>query len=122
VARPLATMIGGCLASWAAITLGGGSHWNPELALGMAGPLLSACVSWWVVERTHAAAPARVTGVMIAGFMTKMLYFGALVVGVAALGLRPETFVVSFAVYFIALHVMEAASLRRLFSATPVTR
>jgi hypothetical protein len=115
-------MIGSCLASWAAATLGGASRWNPELALGMAGPLASATVSWVLVERTHASAPARVTNVLIAGFLAKMLFFGALVGAVALLGLRPRPFVVSFAVYFIALHVMEAAFLHRLFSAPLVTR
>lgn len=120
--RPLTVMIGSCLVSWAAITLGGGRTWNPELALGMAGPLLSAAVSWVIVERTHATAPARVTSVLIAGFLVKMLFFGALVGAVGLLGLRPRPFVVSFAVYFIALHVMEAACLHRLFSAAPVTR
>jgi hypothetical protein len=115
-------MIGGCLASWAALTLGGASSWNPELALGMAGPLASASVSWILVERTHASAPARVTGVLIAGLLAKMLFFGALVGVVALLGLRPRPFVVSFAVYFIALHVVEAARLHRLFSADLVTR
>jgi hypothetical protein len=121
--QPLALMIGGSLMSWAAVTLAGGSGLNPELAIGMAGPLTSASATWVVVERTHAASPERVTGVLIAGFIAKMLFFGALVGLVAVLGLRPRPFVVSFAVYFIALHALEAFYLRRLFAgAEPLAR
>jgi hypothetical protein len=64
-----------------------------------------------------------VTGILIAGFFAKMVFFAALVGLVGALGLRPRPFVVSFAVYFIALHVVEAFYLRRLFAgAEPLAR
>ena len=120
---PLTWMIGGCLVSWGAVTLGGGAGLNPELALGMAGPLTSASATWVAVGRAHAASPARVTNVLIAGFVAKMVFFGGLVALVAALGLRPKPFVVSFAVYFIALHVLEAYYLRRLLAgAEPLAR
>lgn len=121
--RPLPLMIGGSLMSWGAFTLAGGSDLNPEVAIGMAGPLASASATWYFVERAHAASPQRVTSVLIAGFIAKMLFFGGLVGLVAVLGLRPRPFVVSFAVYFIALHVLEAVYLRRLFAgAEPVAR
>lgn len=116
MARPLPVMIGGSVASWALVTLAGASGLNPELALGMAGPLLSAVLTWLAVERTQAVAPARVTGVLIAGFIAKMVFFGAYLGLVAALGLRLRVFVVSFAVYFIALHAIEAGYFRRLFA------
>ena len=123
MSRPLAVMIGSSVASWAAITAAGGSSLNPELALGMAGPLASASVTWRVVERTHAAAPERLTNVLIAGFLAKLLFFGVYVGLLGALWLRPRPFVVSFAVYFIALHLLEAGYLRRLLAgnAEPVT-
>lgn len=114
--RPLPVMIGGSLVSWGGITLAGGAEMNPELAIGMAGPLTSATATWVAVGRAQAIAPARVTGVLIAGFIAKMLFFAALVGVVAALGLRPRPFVVSFAAYFIALHVLEAFYLRRVFA------
>ena len=120
---PLTLMIGGSLMSWAGVTLAGGSDLNPELAIGMAGPLASASATWVAVERTHAASPTRVTPVLIVGFIAKMLFFGTLVGLVGALGLRPRPFVLSFAVYFIALHVLEAFYLRRLFAgAEPLAR
>ena len=116
-------MIGSSVASWAAASAAGAWSLNPELALGMAGPLASAAISWEVVERTHARAPERVTSVLVAGFAIKMLFFAAYIVLLAALGLRLRPFVVSFAVYFIALHAIEAGYLRRLFApgAEPVT-
>lgn len=113
---PLPVMIGGSLVAWALATLAGGAELNPELALGMAGPLASASATWLAVARTHAIAPVRVTGVLIAGFIAKMLFFGALVLMVAAFDLRLRPFVVSFAVFFIALHMLEAFYLRRLFA------
>lgn len=120
---PLPVMIGGSLVSWGALTLAGAGELNPEMALGMAGPLTSATATWVGVERAHAASPAKVTSVLIAGLFAKMVFFGALVALVAALELRPRPFVVSFAVYFIALHVLEAFYLRRLFAgAEPLAR
>jgi len=113
-------MIAGCGLSCAAIAAAAPGL-MPELALGMAGPLVSAVVSWHVIERTHAAAPERLTNVLIASFGIKLLSF-AIYVGVmmAGLGLRPRPFVMSFTGYYVALHVLEAALLkRRLAAATP---
>ena len=109
-------MIGASVASWAAVTAAGGSRWNPELALGMAGPLVSAVLTWLFVERVHAAAPERVTNVLIGGFAAKMLFFGVYVGLLAALGFNLRVFVVSFAVYFIARHAIEAEVRRRLMA------
>ena len=116
-------MAGSSVASWAAISVAGGGAWNPEFALGMAGPLASAALTWLFVERTHRRAPERVTGVLIAGFAIKMLFFALYMVLLRVLELRLKPFVVSFAVYFIALHAIEAGYLRRLFArgAEPVT-
>ena len=117
--RPLVVMIGSSVASWAVASMAGAGHWNPELALGMAGPLLSAVATWVAVERVHARAPERVTGVLVAGFAIKMVFFGAYIGLLAVLGMRLRPFVVSFAVYFITLHAIEAAYLRRLFAGGP---
>ena len=114
--RPLPVMIGASLASWALVTVAGGARWNPELGLGMAGPLLTAVVTWVLVQRAHAASPERVTTVLMGGFAAKMVFFGIYVGLLAALGFRLRVFVVSFAVYFIALHAIEAEFLRRLLA------
>ena len=115
-------MIGGCLASWLLVTAAGGARWNPELALGMVAPLASAVLTWRLVDRVHAVAPQRVTNVLIGGFIAKMLFFGIYMGLLAALGFRLRVFVVSFAVYFIALHALEAGYLRRLFASSLTSR
>jgi len=112
-------MIGSSVASWAAITAAGGAAFNPELAFGMAGPLAGAAISWRAIERTHARAPERVTSVLMAGFAAKVLGFGLYVGLLGGLWLRPRPLVVAFAAYFLLLHVIEAAYLRKLPAAAP---
>jgi hypothetical protein len=119
MSRPLAIMIGSSVTSWAAITAAGGAAFNPELAFGMAAPLAGAAVSWRLIEHTHRHAPERTTGVLIAGFAAKMLFFGLYVGLLGALWLRPRPFVVAFAGYFLALHILEAVYLRRLLASAP---
>lgn len=108
-------MTGASLAAWLvtrAITDGYG---DPEVLLGMAGPLAAAVVSWVAYERAHRSAPGRLTNVMIAALAVKMVFFGGYVgVMLRGLDLRPTPFIVSFAAYFIALHTIEATFLRRL--------
>jgi hypothetical protein len=55
-------------------------------------------------------------GVMVTGMAVKAVFFGAyVVVMLRVLALRPGPFVASFTSYFIALHMMEALFMRRLF-------
>ena len=113
---PLLWMTGVCAVSWVTLTLVA-PELNPEVGLGLLGPLASACVTWVVVARTVAASPERLTGVMVTGLAVKMVFFAAYVAGMLkGAELRPVPFVLSFAGYFIALHAMEAAFLRRLFA------
>ena len=112
--KPAAWMAGVSLAGW--LTASAAGPVNPEAFFGMLGPLVSAIATWIVAFRTYAAAPERLTGVMVIGFGVKVLFFGAyLVAMLRGLGLRPIAFVVSFAAFFIALHVIEALFLKRLF-------
>jgi hypothetical protein len=87
-----------------------------EVWLGMLAPLVVVSASWMVAERVYRASPAHLTSVMIGAFTGKLVFFGvyvAVVVGV--LGARPVPFALSFAGYFIALHMIEALWLKRLF-------
>ena len=116
VVIPLAWMVGTSAATWLLLSVSARSV-NPEAFFGMLGPLASACATWVVVARTAAAAPERVTGVMVTGLMVKMMFFAAYVAGMLkGAELRPVPFVVSFAGSFIALHAMEAVFLRRVFA------
>lgn len=114
---PLAWMVGASTAAWAAISAVGGDGVHPEALFGMLGPLLSACATWIAVRWAQRSAAPNLTGVMIAGFGLKMVFFGVYVaVMLRVLSLRPVPFVVSFTGYFIALYAMEALFLRRAFA------
>ena len=113
--KPAALMAGASLMSWLVLTLTSQGRGDPEVLLGMTGPLASAVASWVAYERAHRSAPGRLTTVMIGALALKMVFFGGYVsVMLRGLDLRPVPFVVSFAAYFIALHAMEAIFLRRL--------
>jgi len=87
------------------------------VVLGMVAPLVGAGVSWVVTERTFTQTPERLTGLMMAGFAAKMVFFGAYVaVMLKVAHLQPVPFVASFTGYFIALYLVEALLMRRLFA------
>jgi hypothetical protein len=82
----------------------------------MLGPLAVASVSWVVTERTYVSSPERLTGVLVQGLAVKAVFFGVYVAGMLrVISVRPVPFVISFTSYFIALHLMEALFMRRLF-------
>lgn len=88
-----------------------------EVLFGMVGPLAVTAASWVLAERTYRQNPERLTSVMVAAFGAKMVFFGAYVaVMLKLLSLRPVPFMLSFTAYFIALHLAEAFSLKRLFA------
>ncbi len=113
---PVVWMVGTSLVVWLVATVVAGRSVNPEVFAGMIGPLVTAVATWVCVVRVYAVSPERLTQVLVAGFGAKMVFFGAyVVVALRGFGLRPIPFVVSFAGFFITLHVMEALFLRRLF-------
>jgi hypothetical protein len=117
---PIAWMAGASLLSWFAVTVVAGARVNPEALFGMAGPLAAAGATWIAVQRVHRAAPERLTGVLMAGFGLKVVWYGAYVaVMLRVLTLRPVPFMVSFTIYFIALYAMEALFLQRLTTDRP---
>ena len=90
--------------------------WTAAL-FGVAGPLAVAAVSWLLMVRAYRRNPESLTGLMIAGFVGKMVFFGAYVaVVIKGLSQPAVPFAVSFAGSFIALHLIEALALRRLFA------
>jgi hypothetical protein len=88
-----------------------------DVVLGMIAPLAAASVSWVLTERTYKRNPERLTALMMSGFAAKMVFFGAYVaVMLKILRLQPVPFVASFTGYFIALYLVEALLMRRLFA------
>jgi len=110
-------MIAATVLSWVAVAGVTDGRANPEVLYGMVGPLAVAAVSWIITKRTYTAAPERLMGVLITGMAIKAVFFGAyVVIMLRILALRPGPFIASFASYFIALHMMEALFMRRLFA------
>jgi hypothetical protein len=115
--NPVVQMIGAGLVSWLAATIGFGAQSSLATLLGMAGPLVIAVVSWLAAERAYRREPASLTGLMMAGFVAKMLFFGAYVLAaIKGLSQPAVPFAVSFTGSFIALHLIEALALKRLFA------
>lgn len=109
-------MVGVSLGSWLLITAGVRPGVNPEVLLGMLGPLAIASVTWIVTERTFTTAPERVLALFLRTFAAKMVIFALYVaVMLRALHLRPRLFVASFTGYFLVLFVIQAVYLHRLF-------
>lgn len=115
--KEVAWMAGGSLAGWLVASMVAGGEVRTELLLGMLGPLVVACATWVMAERTYATNPRALTGLMIAAFAFKLVFFGGYVaVMLRVLHVRPAPFAFSFSSYFIALHFVEALFLRRLFA------
>jgi hypothetical protein len=116
--KPLITMVGAGLLVGLMATSLLGRPVLAETALGTLGPLVAACGSWIVIERTMKRDPTQVTPTMLKLFAVKMLFFGAFVVAaVLGLQLRPVPFMVSFTSAFVVMYLLEALYLQRLFAA-----
>lgn len=88
-----------------------------EVLFGMVGPFAVSVASGALVERVYRRDPERLTSVMVAAFGAKMVFFAAYVaVMLKLLALRPVPFMTSFTAFFVALHLVEAFSLKRLFA------
>jgi hypothetical protein len=115
--KPVWWMAGLSALSGALVTIALGARAGSEVWLGMAAPLLVVSATWVATARTSAQHPARVTALMMTAFAGKLVFFGAYVaLAIGVFHVRPVPFVVSFAVYFVALHMTEAFCLQRLFA------
>lgn len=117
--RLIAWMAAGSVVSAVAAALATGGHATAEILLGMFGPLVETCATWVFAEVVY-NRPEQRTKVMITAFASKLVFFGVYVtVMLIVLALRPVPFMTAFTTYFIALHLIEAMALRRLFEAGP---
>jgi hypothetical protein len=113
-------MAGTSLGSWLLLALSLERGAGEAMLFGMLGPLAMAVGTWLLTERTYRRNPDRVTALMMAAFVAKMLFVGVyLGVMLRVLHVQPVPFVASFASYFIALYVIEALYLKRLFAGAP---
>ena len=115
--KPVPWMLGAGLVTWLTATLGFGAPAVTATLYGMVAPLVVAISTWRLTERTYRRDPQALTGMMMAGFAGKMVFFGVYVaVVIKGLSQPVVPFVVSFTGSFIALHLIEALALRRLFA------
>jgi hypothetical protein len=90
---------------------------TPDVLFGLLAPLIVAAVSWLVVKRAYLANPAGLMGVLLAGMVLKLIFFGVYAaVMLRVLHLEPVPFVASFTSSFIVLHHIEAVLMKRLFT------
>lgn len=115
--RTVLYMTAGCAISWVLVTAIFAPQAGLEVLLGMIAPLAVAIVMLVLVERTYRRDPKKLTRLMIAAFVSKLVLFGVyLTTVVGVFSLKAFPFIVSFIAYFVVLHFMEAVRLRRLFS------
>ena len=115
--KRVAWMVGASVGSWLLAVLWLGTGTALEVLLGMVAPLVAVGTSWIMTERTYKENPGRVTPLMIKAFAGKIVFFGAYVaILLKQPWLQPVPFVASFTSYFIALYLVEALCLQRLFA------
>jgi hypothetical protein len=111
-------MILACVLSCALAGVVAGRQASREIWLGMCAPLVVAACTWILTERVYKQRPERLTSVMIGALAGKLIFFGAYVaVAIGVLHVQPVPFIVSFTGYFVALHLIEALWMKRLFAA-----
>ena len=91
-----------------------------DIAVGMVGPLLAACVTWWLVERTWRANPAGLSGVMMGAFAVKLVFFGVYVVfALRGLQVAVVPFIATFTLYFVGAVRRRGGSAARVVQPRP---
>jgi hypothetical protein len=109
-------MTGGSVLAAMVADLASGGRARTEIWLGMLGPLVVAVITWTLTERVYKQNPERLMAVMMKAFAGKIVFFGAYVgLAIAVLRVQPIPFIVSFTTCFIALHLIEALCMKRLF-------
>lgn len=94
-----------------AISASGRAVW-----MGMFAPLAVVIVSWIAMERVYRRKPERLNAVIMRAFAGKLVFFGLYVtVAIQVVAVEPVPFVLSLTSYFIALHLIEALWMKRLF-------
>jgi hypothetical protein len=115
--KPVASMAAVSLTSWVGVAVIVDRRTSIEVLFGMLGPLAAVSGTWFLAEWVYKQHPEELTSLMVAAFFLKMVFFGMyVVVMLTVLRFRPVPFVASFTGYFIALYIIEALYLRRLFS------
>ncbi len=116
--KPVIWMTAASVVSWAVLAVIVDRRTSVEILFGMLGPLVAVSGTWLLAARVlQRQGPVELAVLMLTGFVFKMIFFGAYVaVMLRVVGFRTAPFVASFTSYFIALYLIEALHLKRLFS------
>ena len=111
-------MVAASVLSWVIVAGVAGGRANPEVLYGMVGPLAVAAVSWIITEDERTVESRAADGRVDARAWRSRRCFSGARRGHACEYSRcgPAPFIASFTSYFIALHMMEALFMRRLFT------
>jgi hypothetical protein len=89
-----------------------------EIWLGMAGPLIATIVSWIAMVRQYARNNRGMTRLLLKAFAAKVIFFAVyIIVLLRSHCVRPIPFVICFAGFYLALHIVEAIGLSRMQTA-----
>ena len=114
--HPVVRIMAGSIASAAVATVAVDAAAAKAIWLGMLAPLIVVTATWRMIERVSKRHPERVTAVMMTAFGGKLVFFGAYVgLAIGVLRVQPVPFVLSFTAYFVALQLIEALFIKRLF-------
>ncbi len=116
--KPVIWMAGASVGSWATLAAIVGRRTGVEILFGMLGPLVAVSGTWILAERIlRRQGNVELTALLLTAFVFKMVFFGTYVaVMLRVVGFRPTPFVASFTGYFIALYLIGALYMKRLFS------
>ena len=111
-------MLAGSILAAIALAFVAGMQIRLEIWLGMAGPLIAAVFSWIAMVRQHARNDRGMTRLLIQAFAVKLVFFAVYIsVILRSRCVRPMPFVLCFAGFYLALHIVEAFGLRRMQTA-----
>ncbi len=104
-----------CIGTWGLI-VGGMDQYFKEIFLGMIAPLVIGILSIVYIDDVQKKSPEKVTNVMLKTFAGKMIFYGAYFIYIFTFyTFTPIPFILSFAGYFITLHICEALFLKSIF-------
>ncbi len=108
-----------CVASWGLGTVVLAPGAAAAAFLGMAAPLAVGVATVVLVEQTVRTDIQRLTARLTGALIAKMVFYPVYVlVVISVLAIDPVPFAISFALYFVALHITEALHFKTLFEKT----
>ena len=111
-------MLAGSILTAIILTILVGTQNRMEIWFGMAGPLIATIASWIAMVRQYNRSNQGMTRLLMKAFAAKVVFFAVyIIVLLRNHCVRPIPFVLCFAGFYLALHIVEAIGLSRMQSA-----